>query len=349
MISDRSKKKKSVRYWLWTGAGLIFLMLIIGGITRLTGSGLSMTDWNLVMGAIPPMDHSSWVKAFARYKQFPEYQQLNVGMTLNEFKSIFFWEYLHRLLGRLIGIVFFVPLIWFWWRGYFDQSLKKKMSVLMGLGVLQGAMGWIMVRSGLVDNPHVSHYRLAMHLTLAFLLLGCCIWFALDLREENTVKRSSDKLQLKRWLWAIAALFFVQITWGAFVAGLHAGKIYNTFPLMNSHWTPAHAWALKPVILNFLANPGTVQWVHRIVGTLLTLMVILLWIKIQMTDIESQIRKRGLALLIIVLFQYAIGVFTLLNHVPIALGVIHQAGAMLFWIGWLFLFNPLHRMNTGTS
>jgi len=348
MISDRNRKKKSVRYWLWTGAGLIFLMLIIGGITRLTGSGLSMTDWNLVMGAIPPLDHSSWIKAFDRYKQFPEYQQLNVGMTLYEFKSIFFWEYLHRLLGRLIGIVFFIPLIWFWWRGYFNRFLKKRMSVLMGLGVLQGAMGWIMVRSGLVDNPHVSHYRLAMHLTLAFLLLGCCVWFALDLKKGHTIQGSSDKVLLKRWLWVIAAVFFVQITWGAFVAGLHAGKIYNTFPLMNNHWAPVNAWVLKPVILNFLANPGTVQWVHRIVGTLLTLMVILLWIKIQMTDTEPHIKKRGLALLLIVLLQYGVGVFTLLNHVPIALGVIHQAGAVLFWIGWLFLFNPLYHMKTTT-
>lgn len=344
MISDRSRKEKSVRYWLWTGAGLIFLMLIIGGITRLTGSGLSMTDWNLVMGAIPPLDHSRWIKAFERYKQFPEYQQLNIGMSLPEFKSIFFWEYLHRLLGRLIGLVFFIPLIWFWWRGYFDQKLKKKMSLLLGLGIMQGAMGWIMVKSGLVNNPHVSHYRLAMHLTLAFLLLGCCVWFALDLREGPNIRKTPAKKQLKRWMWIILGIFFTQIIWGAFVAGLHAGKIYNTFPLMNSSWLPDNAWILKPIILNLLANPGTVQLVHRIVGTLLTLMVILLWIKMQVTSLEPTVRRRGLALLLIILIQYTIGVFTLLNHVPVILGVVHQAGAMVFWIGWLFLFTPLYRM-----
>ncbi|HKK46963.1 MAG TPA: COX15/CtaA family protein, partial [Balneolaceae bacterium] len=298
MHSDRTSKEKSVRYWLWTGAGLIFLMLIIGGITRLTGSGLSMTNWNLVMGTIPPLDHSSWLQAFDRYKQFPEYRQLNFGMTLPQFKAIFFWEYLHRLLGRLIGLVFFIPLVWFWWRGYFDRSLKKKMSVLLGLGILQGAMGWIMVKSGLVDNPHVSHYRLAMHLTLAFILLGCCIWFALDLRDGKVIRHTPGKKQIKRWLLVIAVFFFVQIAWGAFVAGLHAGKIYNTFPLMNSRWIPSHAWSLKPVLLNLLANPGTVQWIHRIVGTLLTLVVILLWIKVQMAQTEPIIQKRALALLV---------------------------------------------------
>lgn len=344
MISDRGKKEKAVQYWLWTGAGLIFLMLIIGGITRLTGSGLSMTNWNLIMGVVPPMDHASWMHTFNQYKQFPEYQQINVGMTLSDFKSIFFWEYLHRLIGRIIGLVFIIPFVWFWWKGYFDRSLKKRMSVLLGLGMLQGAIGWIMVKSGLVDQPHVSHYRLAIHLSMAFILLGCCVWFALDLNKKNKIQPTGSKRQLRHWLWGIATIFFFQIIWGAFVAGLRAGKIYNTFPKMNSHWIPRNAWMLKPTILNLLANPGTVQWVHRILGTILTLTVILLWIKIQTTDAESTLRQRGLALLLIVLAQYTIGIFTVLEHVPVALGVIHQAGAMLFWIAWLFLFNPLYRM-----
>jgi cytochrome c oxidase assembly protein subunit 15 len=319
-------------------------MLIIGGITRLTGSGLSMTDWNLVLGTIPPLDHAGWVQAFDRYRTFPEYQQLNLGMTLGEFKAIFFWEYLHRMLGRLIGLVFFLPLLWFWWHGFFDRSLKKRVSVLLFLGMTQGGMGWFMVKSGLVDNPHVSHYRLAMHLTLAFILLGCCTWFALDLRKRQKIHSSDDKLKLKKWVWTIGAVFFIQIIWGAFVAGLHAGKIYNTFPLMNNHWVPIHGWVLKPTILNLLENPGTVQWVHRILGTFLSLMVILMWTKMQFTELESVLRKRGLALLLIIIVQYSIGIITLLFHVPVILGVIHQAGAMLFMMGWLFLLNPLSQM-----
>lgn len=335
-------QKKIVAGWLWAGTGLIFLMLIIGGITRLTGSGLSMTDWNLIMGALPPMSAEEWQQAFARYQQFPEYQQLNVGMALGEFKQIFFWEYLHRLIGRFIGIVFLVPFLWFWVRGYFDARLLKRMLVLFGLGAAQGAMGWIMVKSGLVDNPHVSHYRLAAHLLLAFLLIGVCVWYALDLRnladkDEEAVRYGS----YKKWGLVILGIFVLQVFWGALTAGLDAGFIYNSFPRMNGSWFPRNGLALQPALKNLVENPGTVQWVHRLLGTLLALTVTGLWIKTKFSEVEKAVSLRVDILLGAILLQYLLGIFTLLYHVPVALGVIHQAGAVLFWIAWLIYFHRL--------
>lgn len=333
-------QKKHVSYWLWTGAGLIFLMLVIGGITRLTGSGLSMTDWNLIMGAFPPMSAEEWRQAFAQYKQFPEYQQLNIGMSLGEFKQIFFWEYLHRLLGRAIGLVFLIPFLWFWVRGYFDSKLLKRMLILFGLGAAQGAMGWIMVKSGLVDNPHVSHYRLAAHLLLAFVLIGFCAWYALDLQtstgKDEVAARNGS---YKNWGLAILGVFVLQVIWGALTAGLDAGLIYNSFPLMNESWFPRHGLALQPLLINLVENPGTVQWIHRLLGTLLALLIIGLWIKTKFSPTEKELSRRVDILLGVILIQYLLGVFTLLYQVPVALGVIHQAMAMILWIAWLVYFH----------
>lgn len=335
-------QRKIVAGWLWTGAGLIFLMLVIGGITRLTGSGLSMTDWNLIMGAIPPTNLQEWKEAFEQYKQFPEYQQLNYGMSLWEFQQIFFWEYLHRLLGRFIGIVFLIPFLWFWFRGYFNSRLLKRMFILFGMGALQGAMGWIMVKSGLVDNPYVSHYRLAAHLILAFLLIGLCVWFALDLRERpiDTIA-DANRTNFKKWAVIILAVFFMQVFWGALTAGLDAGLVYNTFPLMSGSWIPRDWFGLQALLINFVENPGTVQWMHRILGTLLTALVIALWIKTRISQVNSALKIRVSLLLGVILMQYILGIFTLLYRVPVALGVAHQAVAMLFWVMWLIFFHKL--------
>lgn len=332
---------KYIRWWLWCGAALIFLMVVIGGITRLTGSGLSMSDWNLIMGALPPMNESEWMAAFERYKEFPQYQQLNEGMSLPEFKQIFFWEYIHRLMGRIIGIVFLVPFLFFWIRGYFSPKMLKRALILFGLGALQGAMGWVMVKSGLVDVPYVSHYRLALHLLLAFILFGFCVWFALDLRKNSLSKKLRNGRDLKRWSIAVGAVFFLQLIWGAFTAGLDAGYIYNTFPMMNDHWLPQNAWSMQPVIINLVENPGMVQWIHRIIGTLLSVMVIWLWLKTKKGDFNRSIKKKAGLLVMLIGVQYLLGILTVLYQVPVSLGVLHQAVAMIFWMGWLFYYHEL--------
>lgn len=328
---------------MWCGAALIFLMVIIGGITRLTGSGLSMSDWNLIMGALPPMGESEWMAAFERYQQFPEYQQLNKGMSLQAFKQIFFWEYLHRLIGRVIGIVFLIPFLFFWIRGYFSPKMLKRALILFGLGALQGAMGWIMVKSGLVDVPYVSHYRLALHLLLAFILFSFCVWFALDIRISKPTKKVRNGGELNRWTLAIGGLFFVQLIWGAFTAGLDAGYIYNTFPLMNGDWIPQNAWSMQPAMLNLFENPGTVQWVHRTIGTLLGLMVLWLWILTRRSDINQSVSKKAGMLVLLIFIQYLLGIFTVLYQVPVSLGVLHQSVAMIFWMGWLLYYHDLKK------
>lgn len=320
---------------MWTGAGLIFLMVVIGGITRLTDSGLSMSDWNLIMGTLPPLSASEWMAAFERYKEFPQYQQINAGMSLSAFKGIFFWEYIHRLLGRMIGIVFLVPFVFFRLRGYFDSIMVRRAWILFALGALQGAMGWIMVKSGLVDVPYVSHYRLALHLLLAMILFGFCIWYALDLYDSGLPEKSTDPVALKRWSMALLVLFVAQVVWGAFTAGLDAGYLYNTFPTMNGDWLPRSAWALKPAVLNLVENPGTVQWAHRILGTMLGIAAALFWWKNHKSDLNPIIEQKARMLLGMILTQYVLGILTVITHVEIITGVIHQAGALgvlFFWI-----------------
>lgn len=347
-----SSRAGKIAIWLWSGAALIFLMVLIGGITRLTGSGLSMTDWNLIMGSIPPLNETQWQQAFEQYKQFPEYQLRNTGMSLDGFKAIFFWEYTHRLLGRLIGLVFLVPFLYFWVRGWFTPRLLRRALLLFGLGALQGVMGWIMVKSGLVDVPYVSHYRLAAHLLLAFALLGLCCWYALDLRTRDGRKgpdypaRAPDLPlvgleSLRTWALTVGGLFFLQVLWGAFTAGLDAGYMYNTFPMMNEGWLPREGASMQPFINNLFENPGTVQFIHRLLGTVLALAVIGLWWKTRREEMGSYFRRPALLLAVIVAAQYLLGVFTVLYQVPVSLGVAHQAGALLFWIGWLFFYHRL--------
>lgn len=344
MGSNEGKNKKWVVIWLWSGAALVFLMVIIGGITRLTGSGLSMSDWNLIMGALPPMNESDWMAAFEQYKQFPEYQRINRGMTLAEFKQIFFWEYLHRFIGRVIGIIFLVPFFIFWIRGYFNKKLFRRVLFLLGLGALQGAMGWIMVKSGLVDVPYVSHYRLALHFLLAVLLISFCIWYALDLRQKYSLNGVSPSGRLKKWLTLVSTIFFVQLIWGAFTAGLDAGTMYNTFPLMNQGWLPNNAWVLDPAVINLFENPGTVQWMHRIIGALLGFIVTGLWVSTRFSEVQSTLKIKADLLLCLILAQYLLGIFTLLYQVPVALGVIHQAMAIIFWVALLFYYHELKNL-----
>ena len=320
--------KKHVQAWYWSGATLVFIILIIGGITRLTGSGLSMTDWNPIMGAIPPLSEADWNEAFDQYKLYPEYYQVNSGMTLSEFKVIFFWEYLHRMLGRLLGLLFLIPFGWFLIRKKLDRKQTWRALLLLGVGALQGMMGWYMVQSGLVDVPAVSHYRLAAHLFIAFVIFGLCVWFALDLRESRN-GHAFRSGRLFGWGVLLLVLISVQVVYGAFTAGLHAGHVYNTFPTMFGYWMPPELWISEPLWMNFLSNMITVQWVHRVVGTLIGLVSIWMLIRAFTLRAGTAVMFHTLAVTAAVLFQYLIGVYTLIYHVPIWLGVLHQAAALV--------------------
>jgi heme a synthase len=330
--------------WYWSGALLTLFILIIGGVTRLTGSGLSMVDWRPLLGAIPPIGEDAWKEVFDQYRQYPEYQQRNLGMSLSEFQFIFFWEYLHRMSGRLIGLVFLVPFAWFSWSGWFTRREFKRALVLLGLGLGQGLMGWYMVQSGLIDVPWVSHYRLAAHLMLAFLIFGCCVWFALDLQGGRPVTdRSAPVRRLRRWLWLFLSILLLQILWGAFVAGLNAGAVYNTFPLMNNQWVPSAMNQLEPWYRNLLENQAGVQWIHRWLGILLAAGATSLCLKVSFTPEIMAWRGWAVLVLAALMLQVALGIATLLFHVPLLLAVLHQVvamvlfGLLLAWIhrtGW---------------
>lgn len=350
MTTDSAKKRKRLKVWLWSGAALVFLMVVIGGITRLTGSGLSITEWDLVMGTVPPLNQAEWVQAFEKYRQFPEYRQVNAGMSLTEFKGIYFWEYLHRLIGRLAGLVFLLPFAWFWWKGYFGRRMIRRLGVLFLLGASQGAVGWLMVKSGLADVPYVSHYRLAVHLLLAFVLFGYCIWLAREVakegrpsEEESPVPGNSPIMPHKAWIYTIGFLIGVQVAWGALTAGLKAGYIYNTFPSMNGAWLPQYAWAANTAWLSLVEVPGMVQWTHRLLGTILALTAILFWIRMQFMKISSPVLLKAGWLMGGILMQYLLGVLTLLFHVPIVLGVAHQAMALAIWALWIVLYQDFKK------
>lgn len=352
MLLRSAKAVKYIKIWLWSGAALIFVMLVVGGITRLTGSGLSMTDWNIIMGTIPPLNSAEWTQAFEQYKQFPEYQQVNAGMTLAEFKNIFFWEYIHRLIGRFLGLAFLLPFTWFWYKGYFSGKMIKRLLLLFILGASQGVMGWVMVKSGLADVPYVSHFRLAVHLVLAFLLFGYCIWLALEVQWEtgrDQRNKGSTGLYYKRmhlaWLYGIGILIGLQVIWGAFVAGLKAGYIYNTFPTMNGEWLPQNAWLSETFLLSILEMPGMVQWSHRLLGTILALGVILFWIRLLYDNVDHRARNWAIILLGGVLLQYLFGVITLIYNVPVVMGVLHQAMALIVWGVWIGSFHAFKEKN----
>ena len=325
-------RRRHLRVWFAAGATLTFLIVVVGGITRLTQSGLSIVDWNPVMGAIPPLGEGEWAAAFERYQQFPEYRQLRPDMSLAEFKFIFFWEYTHRLLARLIGIVFLVPFAVFAARGYFRGPLLRRVLLLFVLGGLQGFVGWFMVRSGLVDDPRVSHYRLALHLAMALSILALCTWLYLETREPAGPAVATGP---RRWVYALGALLGAQIAYGAFVAGLDAGLGFNTFPLMGGRWFPHGGLSLDPVWRNAVANPWTVQWVHRVLGTVLLIAALAAWLRLRRGSVDARSRRLAGAFLALLAVQFTLGIATLLLSVPVSLGVLHQATAVVVFAVWL--------------
>jgi cytochrome c oxidase assembly protein subunit 15 len=309
-------------------------MVLVGGVTRLTGSGLSITEWNVLMGAVPPLNEDEWQITFAKYQQTPQYLKENYHFTLEEFKSIFWWEYIHRLLGRIIGLEFLIPFIFFLVKKWLPKSLIPKLLVIFFLGGLQGFIGWYMVQSGLVDNPNVSHFRLALHLVTAFLTLGFTLWVALDLiYPEKKINPSAIKEPL-----IFFGLVLIQIIYGAFVAGLKAGFIYTTFPLMDGYLFPPGLTAMSSLFQNLTYNLTTVQFIHRLLGWIIFLGITAYWLKIRKSDLENLYYFNFV--LFAVWLQFGLGILTILNFYeePVFWGVIHQTGAVILFtatILWL--------------
>jgi cytochrome c oxidase assembly protein subunit 15 len=303
-----------VRIWLWLIALLIFAMVIIGGATRLTDSGLSITEWQPILGVIPPLNEADWQAAFEKYQQIPEYSVVHPDMTLESFKSIYWWEWTHRLLGRLIGVAFFVPFLFFWVTGRLNRRLLLRLGVIFVLGGLQGALGWYMVKSGLADRTDVSQYRLAAHLVLATIIFGAVVWSALGLGRGRTNSLDPGALGL-------VLLVLLQIGAGALVAGLDAGQGYNTWPLMDGSFVPTGLVAIEPAWRNLFESALTVQFDHRVIAYIIVLYALVL----------AWLRRAGPALVALaaILLQVSVGVWTLLSHAALPQALLHQAGAML--------------------
>lgn len=333
------RDNKKVVYWLFTGCFLIFIMVIVGGITRLTDSGLSMTDYKLITETIPPLNEEEWVAEFENYKKFPEYQKLHSHFELEDFKQIYFWEWFHRLIGRVIGIVFIIPFLYFILTRQLTSSTARKALVLLSLGAFQGFLGWYMVKSGLVDNPAVSHYRLAAHLTTAFITFAYTFWVALDLIYP---KRNQINKSFRNLVRIGLGILLVQIIWGAFVAGLDAGWIHNTWPTMNEgklmHETVYTEQ--EPVWRNFVEGKSGVQFVHRYLAYFVVGIIALIWYRSRKLNLTYLQNNAINALLGLVFLQFILGVFTLILAVPLWLGVAHQVGAFFLLAGMTF---TLHR------
>ncbi len=328
MTSSEHTRNRRIAAWLLLCCLMIYAMVILGGVTRLTGSGLSMVEWDPIFGIVPPLDQQSWEATFELYRQSPEYRHINVGMDLEGFKQIYWFEYAHRLLGRTIGTVFLLPFLYFLARGWIRRPLIPRLATLFVLGGLQGLLGWYMVKSGLVDNPHVSQYRLTAHLGLAILIYAWMLHVALGLWFSAGQPPLTGSLP-RRAIRFLLGLVFVTILSGGFVAGLKAGNAYNTFPLMDGHWIPQVMFMQEPLWRNFFENIATVQFDHRLLATLVFVSVCLLWLGTLRNRLDNHTRVGLHALMATALLQVCLGISTLLLHVPVSLAAMHQAGAVL--------------------
>jgi len=329
----RQGAHRAIQVWLYFVAALVVAMIVVGGATRLTDSGLSITEWQPLLGAIPPLNEADWQAAFEKYKQIPQYQLVNKGMSLAEFQFIYWWEWAHRFLGRFIGVAFALPFLAFWTLGRLPKGMALKLLGVLALGALQGFIGWYMVKSGLVERVVVSPYRLALHLTVALLILAAVVWLALDLaNDRGLVRLRTVTPGQKRLALVLLGLVLLQSLLGAFVAGHNAGLTYNTWPLMDGKLVPDGLGTLSPWYLNVFENITAVQFNHRMVAYLLaaTGLVQLVWLA-QSADDEKLVRSA--VLLVVGIFaQAALGIWTLLWVVPLWLGLAHQAGAAIVLI-----------------
>jgi cytochrome c oxidase assembly protein subunit 15 len=358
---------RAVVIWLLVCCALVFAIVVVGGVTRLTHSGLSITEWQPIVGTVPPLSAAQWDEAFVKYQATPEYRQVNKGMSLDAFKSIFWWEYAHRLLGRVAGAVFALPLAWFVLRRKLPPRLAPPLIAVLVLGGLQGALGWYMVQSGLIDDPHVSQLRLAAHLSLALLIFATMFWLALSLlqpaghfsagvgllrhpresgdrvsyRRRRRIPAFAGTTTLFRFALAIIALVFVQAVAGSLVAGIRAGIAYNTFPLMNGRLVPPEILSLEPWYRNFTDNMATVQFDHRLIAWLLALFISAFWLLVH-PQAPPRAKRAVDLLLAALLLQLALGIATLLLVVPVPLAAAHQAGAVLLFAAALNAAHALH-------
>jgi len=347
--------QRAIAYWLLFCCGMIFAMLVIGGVTRLTLSGLSITEWQLVTGMVPPLSDAAWTAEFEKYQSIPQYRLLNYGMSLGEFKSIYLWEYLHRLWGRLIGVAYALPLIYFLVRRQVPRRLVLPLAGIFMLGFAQGALGWYMVKSGLADRVSVSQYRLVAHLALALAIYAATLWIALGILASRMQRASRPHPSSpplagegvtggwRRAAEAIIGLIGLTIVAGGFVAGLHAGLTYNTFPLMDGGVVPAGYAQLQPFVLNWFENIAAVQFNHRLLAVATLAAVVALWLAGSRTALPPPARLALHALVAAAALQFALGVATLLLVVPVALGAAHQAGAVVLLTAAIVFRHVLRR------
>lgn len=325
---DARVRPRAVGWWLLSCCVVLLILVMVGGATRLTESGLSIVDWKPVSGVLPPIGEAAWQVEFGRYQDSPQYAAVNHGMSLTEFKTIFWFEFFHRLLARLLGLWFALPLLWFWLRGAIPKSLRWPLLGILALGGAQGYLGWFMVKSGLVDVPRVSPYRLAAHLGLALIVYALMLRVGLGLLLARARGRG-DKAARSWPSTVLLALVAVTIVFGAFVAGLRAGLMYNTFPLMSGHLVPPGLFALQPVWTNVFENPVTVQFLHRVLALTTLATTLWAWWRMRGTAQDSaRVRSRH-ALLMMAMIQVTLGICTLLWVVPVWLGTLHQGGAVL--------------------
>lgn len=342
-----NSKNKPVIIWLLTGCILLFIMVTVGGITRLTNSGLSMTDWHLVADTFPPLTEEGWQNAFDEYKKYPEYQKINQhkpdGFHLDDYKFIYFWEWFHRLIGRVIGLVFIIPFIYFLIKKQLSPKTIKQCLILLFMGGFQGFLGWFMVKSGLIDHPDVSHFRLALHLTFAFLTYAFTLWVALNLIYENAKPLIINSL--KRLVQVGFVLLIIQIIWGGFVAGMDAGQVHNHWPLMSDNQFFHESISLEEdnLLLAFTEGRSGVQFIHRTLAYFVVAIVLLIFFKSRRYVLNT-IQKRSISFLLLAVFmQFILGVLTLLLHVPLWLGLAHQLGAFFLLSGFVVVWHRVSK------
>lgn len=344
LIEKRPANKSSLIIWLFVGCFMIFTMVVVGGITRLTGSGLSITEWKVVTGVIPPLSQAEWEMEFFKYQQIPQYQLINSHFTLDDFKFIYFWEYIHRLIGRTIGLVFLYGLITYYMRGVISKQLMPRLLFMFVLGGIQGFLGWYMVSSGLTENVRVSHIRLAIHLTFAFITFGYIFWVALTQLFPVKYANSNAYTRYKKYGWTLLGLVILQVIYGAFVAGTKAGMVYTTWPTMEGEWIPESMTYMlqKDGISSLINNLASVQFIHRSLAYLITIIVVALILKVwKDKQLEAGQKKSAYALGGLVVLQIILGIYTLLNSVPVTLGVIHQATAFFVFATTIYFIYRL--------
>ncbi len=322
---------------------MIFTMVFIGGLTRLTDSGLSIVEWNVFTGIIPPLSNNDWIDLFNKYKQFPEYKLINKNMLLNDFKFIFWMEYIHRIWGRLIFLIFLIPLIIFQKKKIIPLKFKKHLYIILLLILLQGFLGWYMVKSGLVNQPDVSHYRLSIHLIIAFIIYGYLVYLAISAYELIKKKRKKTTKSKKLYFLISLIIFLILITIfsGGLVAGLDAGLVYSSFPLMGGSFIPAEFWDINPKFLNFLKNPVTVQFDHRILGMTTGVLIFLIWIYSRIKNIDNNLKYKINILLLFIIFQISLGIATLQSYVAIPIALFHQSGALIIFTISIWILKSL--------